>query len=364
MLCSPSHGDEVAPGDPEAQVRARRPMRTSSRPTIHRRGGGTPPRRASTPPADRGRRQAGAVVEVLELPEAHLGVRRVGVRGIHRPDPAMLALGGRSIIVLEQLARGGRRSVWRSGVTLDSSRVLVSAQIAIRQSASSAPQRTAGRSTRAGVGRVLEVGGLLARPGRARDGQPAGREDLPVDRGRRAAGARAHLRRAARRPTQARVRHAARVDLAVVALGAPRRPTARIAVGPTPTRVSCPRFRRSARPCAVPRPASSCEMMQRSSAGERRWVGTMYPTNAHAADAEIEPRRLRGLLLPGVPGGRPRPARGARTRASEEVPSARRLDRGARGGAGSSRRAPTSTLRRRAPLHPVRRRTQHARRRS
>ena len=50
----------------------------------------------------------------------------------------------RCIIVCSSSRVAARRVVWRSGGTLESSRVFVSAQIAIRQSDSSAAQRASG----------------------------------------------------------------------------------------------------------------------------------------------------------------------------------------------------------------------------
>ena len=62
--------------------------------------------------------------------------------------------------------------------------MFVSAQIAIRQSASSAPQRDSGEiHSSCVVGRVLEVGRLLAVEAQRDDREPAGLEHLPVDRG-------------------------------------------------------------------------------------------------------------------------------------------------------------------------------------
>ena len=47
--------------------------------------------------------------------------------------------------------------------------------------------------------------------------------------------------------------------------------------------------------------------MRRSAAGEYRWALTLFPTHAYAAEADMSLSRLRGLLLPRLPGHRPRP---------------------------------------------------------
>jgi hypothetical protein len=61
--------------------------------------------------------EARPVIEVLEVGEAHLGVGGVRVRGIERPDPAVLALGGALHHRLEQLA--GRGASPRLALRLD-----------------------------------------------------------------------------------------------------------------------------------------------------------------------------------------------------------------------------------------------------
>ena len=58
-------------------------------------------------------------------------------------------------------------------------------------------------------------------------------------------------------------------------------------------------------------------MMQRSSAGEHRWVGTMFPTNAHAADAEMSLADFEDFYYRACLADDPDPL-GAWTRASEE----------------------------------------------
>ena len=75
-----------------------------------------------------------------------------------------------------------------------------------------------------------------------------------------------------------------------------------------------------------------------------------------------EPRRLRGLLLPRLPRRRPGPARRLEARLGG-VPPARRVDRGPRGGADRRRGHRPDARDRGPPLHPLRRRAQHARRR-
>ena len=90
--------------------------------------------------------EAGVEVEVLEVAQAHLGVRGVGVGGKERVDPAVRSLGGALHRPLHQLA--SRRLAHRLalGRNPESWRVFVSAPIAIRQSASSAAHFESGET--------------------------------------------------------------------------------------------------------------------------------------------------------------------------------------------------------------------------
>ena len=91
MLCSPSAGDERAPGDPEPDVGARARSRGPPR------GPRSSPRAACTPRRPASRRSSGSgssarqapIVEVLEVGQAHLGVGGVGVGREERVDPAV-----------------------------------------------------------------------------------------------------------------------------------------------------------------------------------------------------------------------------------------------------------------------------------
>ena len=103
-------------------------------------------------------------------------------------------------------------------------------------------------------------------------------------------------------------------------------------------------------------------MMKRSAEGEHRWVYTLYPTNAYAADAEMSLRDFEDFYFRACLADDPDPL-GAWKRASEEC---RRLAEWIEGreevrivAAGTDLQARD----RRAPLHPLRRRAQHARRR-
>ena len=193
------------------------------------------------------------------------------------------------------------------------------------------------------VGYSTEVRRGRHLPDRGPDrGRAAGRGGLRggLD-GRRAPDRLAVASTASRPPTSARLRRPARVDLAALELGGRGVGLPDRDLAPTPTPASSPGSRPSARRSASAATRELMEtMMERSAEGEHRWVGTLYPTNAYASDAEMSLRRLRGLLLPRLPRRRRRPARRLEARLGG-VPPARRVDRGPRGGAGSPPRGPT-----------------------
>ena len=116
-------------------------------------------------------------------------------------------------------------------------------------------------------------------------------------------------RRPGRRLLQARLRRAARMDLAASPSGWSTTPTCGSRSAPAPTPASSPGSRPSARPAARRRPAT---LMNAGDGAQRRG---RLPLVLHALpDQRLrlrggdEPRRLRGLLLRRLPGRRRRPA--------------------------------------------------------
>ena len=102
--------------------------------------------------------------------------------------------------------------------------------------------------------------------------------------------------------------------------------------------------------------------MERAAEGEHRWVYTLYPTNAYASDAEMSLRDFEDFYFRACLADDGDPL-GAWKRASEEC---HRLAEWIEGHEEVHITAPGTDLRlgsRRPPLHPLRRRAQHARRR-
>ena len=200
MLCSPSQGMKWRPGDPQRQVGALgddphllAALDPLGEPVALLRG--------ALPGAERvgvvG--EAGAEVEVLEVGAGSSRRRRRGRWSgtSSRPSGARPRRRASSSSASARGSPPGASSGARAS-TLESSRVLVSAQIAIRQSASSArPARDRRDPLELRVGGVLEVGRLLAVEAQ-RDDRQARRPRAPARRSRRPAAPRPSAPRSGR----------------------------------------------------------------------------------------------------------------------------------------------------------------------
>ena len=181
--------------------------------------------------------------------------------------------------------------------------------------------------------------------------------------GRRAAGPRARVRRSAGRVLQVRVGRPARVDLAALARWGAEEADCRIAIwADTNTRElsNVPPERQTMRRSATRELLQT--MMQRSAEGEHRWVGTMYPTNAHAADAEMSLADFEDFYYRACLADDDDPL-GAWKRASAECHRLAEWIEGREEVRIVAEGTDIAARDRRAPLHPLRRRAQHARRR-
>ena len=145
MLCSPSQGMKWRPATPSVRSVPSATIRTCSRPSIHSARRWHSSEAASRLRADPGRRRGR---RGSRSPRSRRGSSRRRRRGRWSgyivPTQRCSPSEARCIIVCISSRVAARRAVWRSGSTLESSRVFVSAQIAIRQSASSAAQRDTG----------------------------------------------------------------------------------------------------------------------------------------------------------------------------------------------------------------------------